>query len=252
MLATLKMIFEIKDNETLSYNNAPLLHGVIMERLDADYANILHESTLKPFTQYITREVVSNKYMWIVNTLNEEAYEKILKPLESDSFNSFRINHKNMEVKIENKLFQHISYRDLVHKYYIEETPNRILKINFITPTAFKSMGEYCFMPDIRLLYKSIMNKYDSFSNSYTISSDEVLETLVERTKILDYKLKSTRFHLEGTKIPSFIGEITLKVNGPETMMNLANMLFAYSIFSGVGIKTALGMGAINVLINKI
>jgi len=252
MIATLKMSINPKNNKCLNYNVASLLHGVIMEMLDPAYCNFLHKSSLKPFTQYIIKAKDSNKYIWTINTLNLQAYEKIIKPMEKDSFNFFKINYKDIDVIIEEKQVNSMHYKDLINKFYIEETPSSIVKIRFITPTAFKSMGEYCFIPSFKLLYKSIMNKYDTFSNSFTISSDEVLETLVEKTKIVDYALRSARFHLEGTKIPSFIGEITLKINGPETMISLVSMLFEYSKWCGIGIKTALGMGAVDVyLTNK-
>ncbi len=252
MLATLKILFSPKNNVKLNYNVASLLHGVIMEIVDSSYGEYLHESNLKPFTQYITIANDLNKYIWTINTLNLEAYQKIIKRLNNENLSSLILKHKNIELIIEDKQVSYFNYRDLINKLYIKETPSLIMKIKFLTPTAFKQMGEYYFMPDIRLLYKSIMNKYDNFSNAYTVSSDEILETLVEKTKIIDYTLRSTRFHLEGIKIPSFVGEITIKISGPETMINLINMLIFYSKWCGVGIKTALGMGSVDVYLNKL
>ena len=54
-------------------------------------------------------------------------------------------------------------------------------------------------------------------------------------------------FHLEGIKIPSFVGNITLKINGTRQFVNLINMLCEFGVYSGVGIKTAIGMGSIGV-----
>lgn len=41
------------------------------------------------------------------------------------------------------------------------------------------------------------------------------------------------------------MGKITIKIRGTQTMTNFANMLFKFGNYSGVGIKTSIGMGAI-------
>jgi CRISPR-associated endoribonuclease Cas6 len=53
---------------------------------------------------------------------------------------------------------------------------------------------------------------------------------------------------MEGVKIPSFVGKITFRMHGAQTMTNLAQMLFRFGEYSGIGIKTALGMGAVKML----
>ena len=46
-------------------------------------------------------------------------------------------------------------------------------------------------------------------------------------------------------KIPSFIGNIDIYIRGPQTMTNLVNLLISFAKFSGIGIKTSIGMGGI-------
>ena len=69
-----------------------------------------------------------------------------------------------------------------------------------------------------------------------------VSRTMEERTY---YDLKSTWFHLEGVRIPAFIRKITIKISKTQTMANFAGLLFQFGTYSGVGIKAALGMGAV-------
>ena len=73
------------------------------------------------------------------------------------------------------------------------------------------------------------MNKFDKVASkdSSVYSSQKVLEHLTDHSHITRYQLKSTAFHLEGVRIPSFIGDITVKVTGPQAMVNLSNHLFA-------------------------
>ena len=69
-----------------------------------------------------------------------------------------------------------------------------------------------------------------------------------ENAQIVRYDLKSVSFSLEGVRIPAFVGKITIKINGTKTMADFANMLVEFGTYSGVGIKTALGMGCIRQL----
>jgi len=60
----------------------------------------------------------------------------------------------------------------------------------------------------------------------------------IERTRfeeyieISGYKLRSTFFHLEGVRIPSFMGEITLNIKGPAQLVNLAHMLVFFGTYT--------------------
>ena len=71
----------------------------------------------------------------------------------------------------------------------------------------------------------------------------DMLDTLISSTNIIGYKLKSTVYHIESIKIPSFIGYLTIRISGTAQTAQIAKLLLKYSEYSGVGIKTALGMG---------
>ena len=81
-----------------------------------------------------------------------------------------------------------------------------------------------------------------------SMKDEDTLETLVQSTVVSRYHLRSATFSLEGVRIPAFMGEMTLRVAGTQTMANFANMLAQFAAYAGIGIKTALGMGAVEVL----
>ena len=131
-----------------------------------------------------------------------------------------------------------------MNRFY-ENDYSPYIQMQFLTPTAFKQKGKYLFYPDIRCIFQSLMNKYDSAICDESMMDMDTLEQLTENAHIIRYDLKSVGFCLEGVKIPAFIGKLTIKMNGTRTMSNFANMLFEFGEYSGVGIKTALGMGCI-------
>ena len=229
----------------LNYNISSLLHGALFEKIDSEYSEILHRSTIKPFSQYC--EFDGNSIIWTINSLNEEVSNRINKKLLHNKDETVFIKHKNLNLKIIDKELLETSYDEILDEYYFKDR-SRFINVQFFTPTAFKSQGNFVFFPELRHIYQSLMNKYDYCSEDSTIGNEEVLDHLVSNSVMTRYNLRSTYFHLEGIKIPSFLGWITIKINGPQALVNLANTLFAFGEYSGVGVKTALGMGGLRLI----
>ncbi len=242
MLAKLKMRLDKK--EELSWQMASLFHGMLMELLPEDYAAELHESKRHPYTQHI--EKYGEDWYWIVTALNEDTANKMLKGVLMN-LSEFVIKKHQLSVRILEKTYQEMSNQELARAFY-QEQANRYITIQFVTPTAFKQNGRYMNYPDIRSIYSNLMNKYDASNAEESMKDEDTLEQLTEKTVLSRYELRSTVFCIEGIKIPAFIGKMTLRIDGTQTMTNFANMLFNFGQYSGIGIKTALGMGAIRLL----
>jgi CRISPR-associated endoribonuclease Cas6 len=244
MLAELKMELDTGGKE-IGYYQSSNLQGVLMERLRMDYAQILHTQSLHPYSQSIT--FVEGKAVWSIRTLNESAYQNIILPLKEKSFMEFVISKKDMNVKIRNKELTVKNKKELLEEFYNLPCDKNI-NIEFVTPTSFKSKGRYVIMPDLRYIYQSLMNKYSAASNQELEMFDEdTLEQLTKYCEISGYRLKSTYFPLEKVKIPSFKGELGIRFHGTDTMARYARLLFQFGEYSGVGIKTSMGMGAVKI-----
>ena len=48
------MKLRAEDNNALNIHKGSLLHGVIMENINPEYAALMHEQGLNPFTSYLT------------------------------------------------------------------------------------------------------------------------------------------------------------------------------------------------------
>ena len=236
MVARLEL--KLKCREALSYQMASLFHGVLMELLPEEYADELHYSQLHPYTQHL--ECREDVWYWVVCALNEQAVKTILKDALWDV----------KQIVLKKKQISYTTVRDmeLMKQKGFTECPK--LEVNgqvlgFVSPTAFKQRGNYVFFPDLHCLFQSLMNKYDAAAGDHIMLDEETLEQLCANAQIVRYDLKSVSFSLEGVRIPSFIGKITIRMNGTKTMAGFANMLIEFGTFSGVGIKTSLGMGYI-------
>ncbi len=239
MLANLQLVL---DNPEVNYRQTSNLQGVLMEQIDTEYAERLHQNTLNPYSMSVIRE--GNKTIWNISTLNQEAYEQIIMPLLSDSFQSFEMKKKELSIKILEKDLTTKPKNELMQDFYKGEV-SKYINIEFVTPTAFKSEGHYIFYPDVRLMYNSLMNKYSAASTEVDMRDESTLEELMKHSEIVHYKLRSVPFPLEGIRVPGFVGTITIKIHGNQTLASYAKLLFSFGEFSGVGIKTAMGMGRI-------
>lgn len=242
MLSRLKIRLE-KDIK-LSYQMGSLFQGALMELLDKELGETLHRPERHAYTQHLERS--EGRWYWVITTMTEELRQRmILEGLMPRS--SVFIRKHELEVRFEEKQLTELPLEQLSRRMY-EGDGGRFLQVSFVTPTAFKIDGSYVFHPDIRGMYISLMNRYAALDQTQDMRDEDALEELVRATRIIRYDLKSTRFSLESTSVPGFIGSITLRFQGTQTMCRFADFLFHFGAYSGIGIKTSMGMGAIRLI----
>lgn len=215
-----------------------------MEILGEETASWLHEGQMNPYTQYIQYD--EDSIQWIISTMTAEAHQRILIPVMSFSGSQILLSYHDIPLKIINK--KHILFKkdEFLQSQYFHDY-ERYFTIRFITPVSFKSKGKYRNYPTVHWLFQSLMHKHDFVDEDNQIYDEEVLETLEQKCYISQYRLRSTFFSVEGVKIPSFLGSITICVRGNQSLVNLVNYLLMFGEYSGVGIKASMGMGAIQV-----
>lgn len=247
-LTRAEFLLQADNSRRLTSSIGSLMQGVLMQQIDYDYADILHRSELKPYSQFVSFGPAGIK--WTVQTLTATAEDEILQPLFADSFREVHLEQKELTLPILSKTIEHLTEDELMQQTFFGNCP-RSVRTSFVTPCTFKSQGNYQIFPSIRLLFQSLVNKFDAASERSSVSYPELLNDLEAHTFITEYRLQSTRFGVEGVSIPSYQGHITMKMNGPQQMVNLVHMLLRFGTYSGVGIKTAMGMGGFRILERK-
>ncbi len=239
-----KLDITLKCTEKLSYQMSSLFHGALMEQVPDEYGEFLHQSRLHPYTQHL--EMREKEWHWVVCCMDETAVQYIIRDalLKLDCV---EIKKKQLKIEIIGKEYSEIKQKELAKRFY-EMQSGRYIELHFLTPTAFKQRGKYLFYPDIRCIYQSLMNKYDAVVKEESMVDEEVLAQLFENTQVTRYDLKSVCFYMDSVKIPAFVGKITIKLAGAQTMANFARLLLEFGEYSGVGIKTAMGMGAYRIM----
>ncbi len=219
------------------------LYGALMQKLPPETIERLHASGLSPLSQYVMVDKASDILTWHVTVTGDISgeIEEVLSrtgeyTLEGHDARLVVLDYQKTAAK------SHAGFA----RFYLHEAPaSRRIRLSTMTPVSFKSGGEYVFFPTVELIYKSAVQKWNAFAESITIEDEEALGQLIGNTRIVSYRLGSFYYQIKGVKIPSFFGDITLFVKGPEALVRLADLLLHYLSSSGLGIKCALGMGGI-------
>ena len=242
MIARLTLPFSSSKGLKYNFFASSVLQGVMMQSINSDYAGLLHTQSLRPYSQFCTNQNGQN--FWIISTLSQEACENIIRPLSELS--SAFVRNKNDSITFGSPDIEVLSYSRLLEEGAVGNgRKSDRITMNFITPTAFKSSGAYVILPSLRLIFLSIAKRFDFFCGIIGNDYDEFASDIEQLVTVSDYKLQSATFSLEGVHLPSFSGSITLNVRGDDQFRSYIRMLCRYARFSGIGIKTAIGMGQV-------
>lgn len=239
MLAKLRL--KLKSSSRITREMSSLFHGAVLELLDTEFVQQLHGGSVNPYSMYLSFEG-EDTYLHVM-TLTEEAYDRMISD-RLDRLESLELRHNGIYVEVEKRELEVRERRSLLEDFYGERL-SRHVTVEFRTPTAFKQRGKYLFLPDLRCIYQSLLKKYEETDEDFAFTDEDTLFHLTEHTHIRGYRLKSVPFPLEGITVPGFAGELRLSLNAPQPLINLANILFEFGTYSGIGIKTSMGMGGI-------
>ena len=220
-------------------DSAYRLYAYLLEQLPPDEAQWLHEAGNRGISQYLQYKKNAAGYLWTVNILLDKIAEilcPILDGLDQVLIEQqvFFISHKkSQEIAMEALLTHGI-------------TANRVT-VYFCAPTAFKQSGRYTIFPQERLILQSLMLRWNETFPACPLQDNDAFDALLAGIHIVDYRLQSTRFLLKNVRIPGFVGSCVLEAKLAPPLLELWNALLSFANFAGIGIKTGIGMGGVQI-----
>ena len=184
---------------------------------------------------------------WHVSSLTTETAEKILAPVWQLP-DTFRLKQKNLTVEIVKRdICEETDYAAVAARFLGDDETYRKIQLHFLTSTTFKCGGTYVIYPDAGLILHSVLQRWNHFSDSEVIDAPDAVEELVKNLYVRSYELRLNPFALEKTHIQAFRGKYTLVLKSNIVLRRITALLAYYARFSGVGVKTVLGMGGTQV-----
>ena len=104
-----RLIIDLQSDKELPYNYSlsTAFQGYLMEQIDTDFAEKMHNSGYHPYSRFVTKTEVNIR--WTVNALDEEVEKYIIKKLLADEVESIHINKLDDDLKIISKEYSVIT-----------------------------------------------------------------------------------------------------------------------------------------------
>lgn len=223
----------------LHADSAYRLYAFLLEQLPAADACWLHEIGSGAVSQFLYFSREDQQYRWTINILSDDACSVLCPILKELS-----------EIRIENQHFpimERTSYQATPEEFVKNgrQLTQRCASMSFLTPTAFKQSGRYTIFPQEKLILQSLITRWNEVFPAYPLNDEDAFQALLAGVHIVNYRLKTSRFFLKGVKIPGFSGCCSVEARLPLPLLELWNTLLLFANYSGVGIKTGLGMGGV-------
>ncbi|OEH85139.1 CRISPR-associated endoribonuclease Cas6 [Desulfuribacillus stibiiarsenatis] len=230
------------------------LHGLFfkaVENIDNELASEIHQMQYKPFSigplagKLQRRDGVAqieegSICSFTLATLTERLTNSLPDMLEYLKKNLLVIGSAGFVVVEAKELISKETYYDFMAAGYQDSRIN----IEFTAPTCFRSSGKTLLFPEPELVFGSLQDKWEYFS--------EVQLPIVDFSQInvSKYELKTIMVPFKNYNLIGFKGicNYTLPSDSAEVMKWAVNSLSQFAAFSGVGYKTTMGMGQVRLM----
>ena len=217
------------------------LYAALLERLPRDFGQRVHEDGTSPVSQFVSLR--EGTLYWSVTLLGEEAEALAGPVLEACTPLSLQKDQVTLTPSLE--VCERVTDADGL--FYRGMLGSRVHRLEVCTAAAFKSRGQYLSLPAPRLILQSLMKKWNGcFPDCPIVDEDgQGLAAMAEGLALRAFCLRDAVYSLKGSPIPGFRGALTLENRLTGFHRELADALLVFSGFSGIGIKTTLGMGGV-------
>lgn len=239
---------ELSNDKRISINGYQI-YACLLEMLSPETAERLHENIRSPISQNIVKDKNSGKYIWEINSFDNELSEELSDILKVSR--TFHAEKADTEFRIESVKRDYIGgFRDIRQRTSALMEQSRI-KLDICTTAALKKSGEFLLFPDIELIIKNLWKRWNDVFPDNPFDDDDALALLLHGVYISAYDLSSSIYRMKGNDIRGFYGSITIGSRLSPPMKELLCALLYFSQYSGIGVKTALGMGKTKILLPK-
>lgn len=220
------------------------LYAWLLQQAESRWGDLLHQQAETPVSQYLFFDRNEKKNIWVVNLLCEDMV-RVFGPILS-GMREIELNQEMLTV--ESAVSRRIETAEELILTSRKVVPDwECVRLSFCSPASFKQNGRYSIFPTVELLLQSLQNKWNRMCPDYPLADADAMQVLQQGLHIVDYSLHSARYPLKGTRIPGFTGYVILESRLAVPMREICQLLLGAAQYTGIGMKTALGMGGVHV-----
>lgn len=239
-------VFELSSNNDFKISAATgyRLYGMIMRLATPEFAETVHQQSMTPISQYVC--ATDGNAIWTVNLLGRYAENELCDAVSE--LTECVLDDGNI-ISIRLKAEKHIdSFNEIMN---CSCNKDNFTNLKFETPTAFKSQGRYVYIPNERLIIQNLVKKWNAcIEDCYIEDEDnEGINSIISSVSIERFNIYDSMFRLKGSPIQGFCGDMVLRNRNKGFHKELCDALLYISQYTGIGIKTTLGMGGTRIVV---
>ena len=238
MLYRADILYKYCELHALQSDPAVKIHGALMNNISSELSEYLHKPDYHPFSIYCV-PTDNDEFFLRISALTDQTSEIIdalCNMKRITLFGSFSpIFQENIQ------LYKPVHYTDISNALSSDT-----LTLSFLTPAVYRSKGRFRNPPAPEKYFYSVICKLNAFEN-LDIDYNAFLEAW-EKCEILDFMLESGSHAITGKSITGMLGRMTISIPKNHPDPALIKTILSYAAYSGLGAKTALGMGGFTVL----
>ena len=217
------------------------LYSALLEQMPSEIVDKMHEQGYTGISQYLLYHRDTQNTEWVISLLDDTIID-VLSPVLT-SLKTISLHEDTLHFSLQ-QMSKTLTAQSLISQA-LQLPDFHQTKLYFPNATAFKSNGKYTIFPSEELILNSLMKRWNTVFPDANLDYNELFPILFRGIQIQDYRLSSCRFRMKNTSIPAFHGEITIHTRLSPPMMEIWKLLCLFSEYTGVGIKTTLGMGGL-------
>lgn len=233
MLKQYDFVFRTPYLDEVQSEPAVKIHGILMHSIPHESAQKMHESKYHPFSVYCVPANDNQSVITRISSLAVDADILISAAVKQDKIKISGL--KPADIIKRGEIIE-ADYRKIA-----ENLEGKKFKLDFITPSVFKTGGTESGFPDISMHFLSVIRKMNEFENQ-NIDFDEFRKAFY-KCKIHDWMFENCRYNISGRFIPGMTGYTIISMPDDLDAAMMLKHIFVYASFSGTGARTGMGMG---------
>lgn len=220
------------------------MHGMLMEQFSPEWQEFLHNGTVHSFSQWI--EVKNRElFIWHVCSIDDDLSAELDTIFSEKQI--WHCSHKDCDFQVTDIQRKAMSFAEYMKPFFLSDKAPNWISMVFQTPCTHKVQKRYAIFPSVDLIANSLRSRICTTFPDFALAEDEVMDQVLMNTRISRYHLNSSVYHLEGASVTGYQGSLEIHFDGPDALRRLCCVLFGMAEWTGVGIKTSLGMGGCTV-----
>ncbi len=246
MIQQIQLVLSPPNDVRIPQSWAYRLYGWLMSQISSEFGEQMHLQGEHPIAHSLYFSQEKRALFWTINLLNDAARQVISPVLESAK--EIPLHELVLPVS-EVHVSSAVSAAEIIRAG--RSCSENRAKLIFLSPCAFKQSGRYTIFPQENLILQSLITHWNTTFPEYALTDSDALQALQQGLHIVDYNLHTTRYLLKETRIPSFLGNVTVEAHLAPPLLELWNTLLSFAPYGGIGIKTTLGMGGTTTAFQK-